>query len=71
MIHKPLPDRTPVPGAVPGVDSWPRGWLVLEVANLARRPDYIVMYDEEREAQGLPVSTEDMRAYVRRRREET
>jgi hypothetical protein len=47
------------------LDNWSVGWLKLEVANLTKNPLYIIMTDEEKKTHNLPVTTEEMRDYIR------
>jgi hypothetical protein len=47
------------------LEEWTEGWLKLEVAVLARKSLYIIMTDKEKEAAGLPVTADEMRAYIR------
>lgn len=61
---------TPHPGDTP-LEQWTQGWLVLEVASLLDRPEYILLYDAERKAKGWPVTQDEMRAFIRERRNET
>jgi hypothetical protein len=48
------------------LDKWPPGWLKLQVASLMGTPDYLLMHDREKKKVGLPVTEEEMRAYIRR-----
>jgi len=47
------------------LERWPPGWLKLQVASLLGEPGYILMTDKEKRGIGLPVSVEEMRAYIR------
>jgi hypothetical protein len=41
------------------------GWLKLEVAALLGMPEYIMMFPQQCRERGLPVTEEQMRAYIR------
>ena len=47
------------------LERWPPGWLKLQVASLLGGPAYILMTDKEKKSIGLPVSEEEMRAYIK------
>jgi hypothetical protein len=47
------------------LEQWPPGWLKLQVASLLGEPAYILMTDKEKKSIGLPVSEEEMRAYIK------
>ena len=47
------------------LERWPPGWLKLQVASLLGEPAYILMTDKEKKSIGLPVSEEEMRAYIK------
>jgi hypothetical protein len=51
------PSNTPL-------EEWPQGWLVLEIANISGRPFYLVMTDEEKEKEHLPITEQEMREYI-------
>ena len=51
------------------LDKWPPGWLKMEVASLLDTPGYIMMHDHEKVAAGHPVSQDEMRRFIRARRE--
>ena len=58
----PRPKDTPL-------NKWPPGWLKIEVANLLDTPGYILMQDHEKRAAGYPVTQDEMRDFIRARRE--
>jgi hypothetical protein len=58
----PHPTKTPL-------EKWPQGWLVMEVASLLDTPGYILMHEHERRKAGYPVTVDDMREFIRGRRE--
>lgn len=58
----PHPKDTPL-------EKWPPGWLKMEVASLLDTPVYIMMHDHEKRAAGHPVTGDEMRAFIRARRE--
>jgi hypothetical protein len=47
------------------LEQWPPGWLKLQVASLLGEPGYILMTNKEKKDIGLPVSDEEMRAYIK------
>jgi hypothetical protein len=47
------------------LEKWPPGWLKLQVASLIGNPEYILMRDHEKRHANLPVSAEEMRAYIK------
>ena len=53
------------------LEFWTPGWLKLEVASLADRPDYILMFDDEKREANLPVTTEEMRDFIRQQNDDS
>jgi hypothetical protein len=51
------------------LEQWPRAWLVLETASLLAKPGYLVLLDSEKSAQGLPLTDDEMRDFIRSRSE--
>lgn len=47
------------------LEKWPPGWLKLQVASLTGSPEYLLMRDHEKRKANLPVSDEEMRAYIK------
>jgi hypothetical protein len=47
------------------LERWPPAWLKLQIASLLGAPDYIIMTNEEKRKAGLPVSLDEMRAYIK------
>jgi hypothetical protein len=58
----PHPKDTPL-------ELWPQGWLVLEVASLLDRPEYVIMFDREKRSHNLPVTSDEMRDFIQRFRD--
>jgi len=50
--------------------DWQEGWLKMEVATLSRHPEYPLMKDQEKRSKELPVTREEMIAYVTAKTEE-
>jgi hypothetical protein len=48
------------------LEKWPPGWLKLEVARLSQESSYLIMTDKEKKSLGLPVTEEEMRAFIKR-----
>lgn len=55
------------PSEVP-LGEWSDGWLALEIARLADKPEYLWMHPAEKSEAGLPVSHEEMLEFVKERR---
>lgn len=55
------PNNTPL-------EEWPPAWLKLEVASMTDNHMYIIMHDHEKKAAGLPVTEDEMRAYIKAHR---
>ena len=51
------------------LEKWPPAWLKLEMASLLDIPGYIMMHDHEKRTAGHPVTNDEMRAFIRARRE--
>lgn len=51
------------------LENWTPAWLKMECASLLDAPNYIMMHDHEKRAEGLPVTDDEMRAFIRARRE--
>ena len=50
--------------------DWQEGWLKLEVASLSHHPEYPHMHDQEKRSKELPVTREEMIAYITAKTEE-
>lgn len=50
------------------LDQWPPGWLKMAVASLLDMPEYIMMHDHDREDRELPVTHDEMRAFIQSHR---
>ena len=50
--------------------DWQEGWLKTEVATLSHHPEYPLMHDQEKRAKELPVTREEMIAYITAKTEE-
>jgi hypothetical protein len=50
------------------LSKWPRGWLILEICGIINSPVYMLMTDDERRGRDLPVSDDEMRAFIALRR---
>jgi hypothetical protein len=57
MAEPMYPSSTPL-------SKWLPGWLKLEVAHLLNKPEYLVMYDDEKRLRGYPVSEDEMRQFI-------
>ena len=53
--------------AVP-LSQWSRGWLILEISGIIGDPAYMMMTDDERRGRDLPVTDDEMRAFIAIRR---
>lgn len=51
------------------LDQWRPGWLKMEVASLLDVPGYFMMHDHEKKTAGYPVTNEEMREFIKNRRE--
>jgi hypothetical protein len=51
------------------IERWSPAWLKMEVASLLDVPGYIMMHDHEKKAAGYPVTDDEMRAFIKGRRE--
>jgi len=56
------------PKATP-LEQWPPAWLKLEVASMLDDAKFMTMHEHEKQARGLPVTNEEMRAFIRSHRE--
>lgn len=50
--------------------DWQEGWLKMEVATLSHNPGYPLMNDQEKRSKELPVTREEMIAYIKAKTEE-
>ncbi|MGA2488126.1 MAG: hypothetical protein ABSF49_19405 [Roseiarcus sp.] len=50
--------------------DWQEGWLKMEVATLSHHPEYPLMHDQEKRSKELPVTREEMIAYITAKTEE-
>jgi hypothetical protein len=50
--------------------DWTEGWLKMEVASLSHHPEYSHMPDHEKRSKELPVTREEMIAYITAKSEE-
>ena len=50
--------------------DWTEGWLKMEVATLSHHPEYPLMHDQEKRSKELPVTREEMIAYITAKTEE-
>ncbi len=50
--------------------DWTEGWLKMEVGSLSHHPDYPLMHDQEKLSKELPVTREEMIAYIRAKGDE-
>lgn len=55
------PNNTPL-------EEWPPAWLKLEVASMLDECMYPIMHDWEKRDRGLPVTVDEMRAYIKAHR---
>lgn len=55
------------PANVP-LNKWTDGWLKLECASLSGNVEFIWMHDHEKRAHNLPVTRDEMVAYIETRR---
>jgi hypothetical protein len=62
-MKKQIPHPTTTP-----LDQWPLGWVILEVASLLEKPEYITMDVHEKRRAGLPVTEKEMREYIKNHR---
>ena len=44
--------------------DWQVGWLTMEVATLSHHPEYPLIHDQEKRSKELPVTREEMIAYI-------
>jgi hypothetical protein len=51
------------------LEQWSPGWLKMEVASLLDVPGYIMMHDHEKLAAGYPITDDEMRKFIKARRE--
>ena len=59
--QRPHPSTTPL-------DQWPPAWLKLECSDLLNDGMFIMLHDHEKRAKGLPVTDDEMRAFIREHR---
>jgi hypothetical protein len=50
--------------------DWQEGWLKMEVATLSHHSEYPLMHDQEKRSKELPVTREEMIAYITAKTEE-
>jgi hypothetical protein len=62
LNNKATPQNTPL-------EEWPPAWLKLEVCSLLDMPGYILWHDHEKREHGYPVTLDEMREFIRNRRE--
>lgn len=51
------------------LEQWRPSWLKFETASLLDVPGYIMMHDHEKRAAGYPVTEDEMREFIKGRRE--
>lgn len=49
--------------------EWKDGWLKMTVAGYSKKPEYLVMTDQEKLNRGYPVTREEMIAYIEKHME--
>lgn len=55
------PNETPL-------KDWHSGWLKLECASLLDEPLFIMLHDHEKREKNYPVTDDEMRAFIQKRR---
>lgn len=50
------------------LSKWPRGWLIMEVAGIIGRPEFMLMDKQTRENNGYPDSDDALREFILRHR---
>ncbi len=50
--------------------DWQEGWLKMEVGSLSHHPEYALMPEHEKRSKELPVTREEMIAYITAKSEE-